>query len=85
MRLIPVKELTSNLMRVKPGWSHWTEESRFARLTCPSNSLLLTFNTGEVGTANQTVQDRGLPFLSFTEALIVMWAHCFNSVKEDDP
>lgn len=72
-------------MRVKPGWFHWTEESRFARFTCPLKSLLFTFFTGEVGTANQRVQDRGLPFLSFTEALLVMWAHSFNEVKEDDP
>ena len=41
-----------------------------------------SFHTGEVGTANQRVQDRGL---SFTEALIVMWVHSFNEVKEDDP
>ena len=52
-----------------------------------SKSLLFTFNTGiykqsaEVGTANQTVRDRGLPFLSFTDALIVTWAHWLNEAK----
>ena len=47
-------------MRVR---GYWTEESRFARLTCPSKSFLVTFHTGEVGTANQTIQDRGPPGL----------------------